>query len=207
MRNRLVAVEPSNLPGEDAYPVYIDSLYDAAQKTITASKAASDGTVLHKRVEAWLTGDLTPLAEVTKEQLDDTQLAFDDVQRLIEAKVDKVLAVERTIWNPRDLYAGTMDLVARDKDGLLTVWDWKRAEKLYPENACQAVAYAEALYEQLAAKEDVYGVVCRLRRTEDDPMGAAYRVRDYGGLLARFLKAKALHEANSTKLEIWEAYA
>jgi hypothetical protein len=56
------------------------------------------------------------------------------------------VAVERVVWSRRHGFAGTVDLVACQADGALSLADWKTGG-LWPEAALQLGAYAIALEE------------------------------------------------------------
>ena len=56
------------------------------------------------------------------------------------------VAVERVVWSRRHRYAGTVDLVACQADGVLVLVDWKSGG-IWPEAALQLGAYAIALEE------------------------------------------------------------
>ena len=65
------------------------------------------------------------------------------------------------------VYAGTVDLVARNKAGELVVADWKRSKGLYAEHAYQVAGYADAI-ETITGEPVVAAYAVRLPRTTDE---------------------------------------
>lgn len=52
--------------------------------------------------------------------------------------------IEQPIWDAHIGYAGTIDLIARAKDGCLEVWDWKSSKGVYDTHHLQLAAYVNA---------------------------------------------------------------
>ena len=83
--------------------------------------------------------------------------------------------VERPVWHPQFLYAGTIDLIGRRGNELI-VLDWKRSKALYRSNMAQVVAYAMALS---ATTDSVFGcAVVRLPQNTDDGADIRYTTLD-----------------------------
>jgi hypothetical protein len=75
------------------------------------------------------------------------------------------VAVERVVWSRRHGFAGTVDLVACQADGVLRLVDWKTGRHPHlPEGALQVGAYAIAL-EEMTGREVREAYVVGLRET------------------------------------------
>jgi hypothetical protein len=76
------------------------------------------------------------------------------------------VAVELMVWSLRHRYAGTIDLVARQADGALTLVDWKTGG-IWVEASLQVAAYVVALEELTGRRvEEAYVVGLRERGYE-----------------------------------------
>ena len=82
----------------------------------------------------------------------------------------KPIMIEQTIWSRKYGYAGTLDLCAdvEEYNGLAVI-DFKTGRGIYPESSLQIAAYAQALIEMGHAEVDMYGIVLRLPKKENDP--------------------------------------
>jgi ATP-dependent exoDNAse (exonuclease V) beta subunit len=86
------------------------------------------------------------------------------------------VAVELMVWSLHHRYAGTIDLVGRQADGVLTLADWKTGG-IWPEAALQLGAYAIAL-EEMTGRRVERAYVVRLWE-------AGYEARQVNLSLAR----------------------
>ena len=107
----------------------------------------------------------------------------------------EMVASEVSIWHPHHHYAGTVDLVAKNKAGELVVADWKRSKGLYPEYAYQVAGYADAI-EAITGEGVVAAYAVRLPRTADEE--AEYEVR-------MVADPKAASETCRAALALWLA--
>ncbi len=101
------------------------------------------GTTVHSFVEAWknnhtpdLTGIDAPYIPYAK-----AFLSF------VEKGLFTFLEHEKTVFSSKHGFAGTLDIIAKDKDGNLWVLDVKTSNDVYPEMGLQLAAYKEALEE------------------------------------------------------------
>ena len=60
----------------------------------------------------------------------------------LEESAYEIENTEVTVWNDAFDVAGTIDVVGRDADGRLVIWDWKTGSGPWPEMALQLGAYA-----------------------------------------------------------------
>jgi hypothetical protein len=60
----------------------------------------------------------------------------------LNENVEEFLHAEVTIFNREYKYAGTCDAIVKLKNGHTAIVDWKTSKNIYPEQALQAVAYA-----------------------------------------------------------------
>ena len=106
----------------------------------------------------------------------------------------RVVASELMVWHPLYEYAGTIDLVCRNKDGMLAVVDVKTGG-VYNEAAMQIAAYAKAL-QQLTGEEVLEGWALRLPRNrnpeEPDSFYEAHQLDDMPHWLDAFMEAHLL---------------
>ena len=106
----------------------------------------------------------------------------------------RVVASELMVWHPLYEYAGTIDLVCRNKDGMLAVVDVKTGG-VYNEAAMQIAAYAKAL-QQLTGEEVLEGWALRLPRNrnpeEPDNFYEAHQLDDMPHWLDAFMEAHLL---------------
>jgi hypothetical protein len=107
----------------------------AAAPWATRDKTATLGTTVHRLAEQVATGGLTE--DITEETLPFVAA----YQAWIAETRPEFLVIEGGIWNERNDYAGTLDLIARI--GRVT-WliDIKTGKGIYPEHALQLAAYA-----------------------------------------------------------------
>lgn len=131
-----------NLPPDDA----VDLLKRAPYRNMR--KKGDIGTAVHEAVDLWMdhlldTVDLPDLTdfEVEIDDLDLLPYVAGAVQYLNQ-HVHRVLHSEVTVFNRQFQYAGTVDLVAKLRNGAIAAIDWKTSNRIYPEHALQLVAYA-----------------------------------------------------------------
>ena len=106
----------------------------------------------------------------------------------------KVVATEIMVWHSFYEYAGTIDLVCRNKDGMLVVVDVKTGG-IYNEDAMQLAAYAKAL-QHLTGEEvaEVWALRLPRERSEDagDRFYEAHQLDDVPYWLDTFMAAHLL---------------
>lgn len=83
----------------------------------------------------------------------DSALAFLDkasLRPLTDRETGQPIAVEFRFWDPRRMFAGTVDYVAWDSDGVLGIYDWKTGEPSDVAAALQTAAYEYGIRLRLA---------------------------------------------------------
>ncbi len=154
---------------KEVYDLWVAGIIEAAKQSPEKERdeAAEAGTSAHELIAELLHGrepDIPdPLAPAVR-----GGLAFVRDYQL------ELVASEVSIWHPQRHYAGTVDLVARNKAGELVVADWKRSKGLYAEHAYQVAGYANAI-EAITGEAVVAAYAVRLPRTADEK--AEYEAR------------------------------
>ena len=118
------------------YDGWVDRLADTVKRAADVKRdaAAKRGTDIHADVCYTIATRSTP------ETLEVQQaLAF------IKNHNYTVEATEVTVWSELLGIAGTIDVVAREPEGNLVIWDWKSGSGPWPEMALQLGAYAMLL--------------------------------------------------------------
>jgi hypothetical protein len=127
--------------------------YSMVPQDILAA-AQARGTRVHKALHYHLEGvlDWDSVDEVDRgyvesglEYLDRAQL-----QPLRDPDSKEILGVEYRFWDERDMTAGTIDYLAWEEDGWLSVNDWKTGEPSDVAAPLQTAAYAEYARRHLA---------------------------------------------------------
>lgn len=130
-----------NLPPDDA----IDLLKRAPYRNM--KNRGNIGTAVHEAVELWIEDGIEipdmSKAEVEVEDMDLLPYIAGAVQYLNQ-HVERVIHSEVTVFNRTYEYAGTVDAIAKLKNGHICAVDWKTSNNVYPEHALQLVAYSNA---------------------------------------------------------------
>lgn len=77
----------------------------------------------------------------------------------LDTDVAEVLYVEETVWSDGPVYAGTIDLVVRRKDGAAVIYDLKTSKRIRTKYRLQTAAYLNALRERAGLVADYRGIV------------------------------------------------
>ena len=180
MQSSFLSSHPSQF-GEGTYKDWVESTINKGWNSMweKSSEGADAGTTAHELIAQYINdhaGDVAAaLDEAGRIQEDHPELGNAVVAGLRFLDVDGLqpVAVELAVYHPQFLYAGTIDLVGRDPEGVLTVVDWKRVKgRLYPEHDFQIAAYAATL--QVLTGEDVHPCVVRLpQESEGEEIGEA----------------------------------
>ena len=132
----------------------------ALQYPRTAAVVSENGTLNHEAIEAYIkTGhwpDQSPrqfdiMCDLQDEGSDIVAWGYRESFRHIEPLIEEVLLCEAQLYHPWG-FAGSMDCLARFKDGRLVGMDWKSAyktkNKIYPKPGylMQAAAYGLATH-------------------------------------------------------------
>jgi hypothetical protein len=142
----------------------------AHQKALT--KAGEIGSEAHALIEWNLRKEMGQKVGPQPEISDKALWAFMAYEEWRKGAGLVPKAMEQMIWNPRDGYAGTMDLygtVTIDGAPCLAILDWKTGKAIYAESALQNAAYVRALIEMEQIPAPIHGLIVRLPKVEGDP--------------------------------------
>jgi len=130
-----------------------------AEEIPTPSKIATDfGSAVHTAIEEALA------AQQTEEESWIDPKVYQATRNVVEwlDKMEyKVLDYEVTVYHPTMLYAGTIDCVA-ERQGNITLMDWKTGNSLYADAQAQLAGYALA-YKELTGIDPTTALVLRSR--------------------------------------------
>jgi predicted RecB family nuclease len=107
-----------------------------------ARKAPLDtGSLVHRMIEAEIHGDERP--EVPEEYAAGVESAYGAWREWMESYDMKIEATEWPLVSETYRFAGTIDLVMRDRQGRLAIGDIKAANSIYVDHLLQLAAYGE----------------------------------------------------------------
>lgn len=120
-------------------------------------KEAGDiGTEVHNAIESYIKDGFMPEFEGKKKKM------FDNFIKWADENIGEFIESERRLYSQEHWFAGTVDMVFKDKDGRVWIGDIKTSKAVYPEYFAQMGGYQVAL-EEMDGDQDVYGyVVIRL---------------------------------------------
>lgn len=109
-----------------------------------SSEAAGRGTTVHSIIEVY---------KHTKEHVEGVPEAFRGYANAFRSWIDdydiEILENERTVFSEKYSYAGTLDIIAKNKkSGKTLIVDVKTGKDIYPEAFLQLSAYKQALAEE-----------------------------------------------------------
>lgn len=168
---------------ENVYVCNNEQLEEAKNAHRAKKEAAADfGTVVHDKIEGYirwcidnnngaptdqyefdLTGTgLTP-AKVTR-----VEVNLNDFVAWAQENVGTFLESEARLYSENHWYAGTVDIIYRDKDGNTWIADIKTSGAVYPEYYAQMGGY-DIAYEEMNGNQNIYGyLVIRLDKEKGD---------------------------------------
>lgn len=112
----------------------------------TRDEAGMRGKDVHKLIENYIRGGKTTKTKQIKGYIEAYQRFKKDVPH-------RIIASEKIVWSKKCGYAGTLDCIAKKKDGELVILDFKTGKYVYEESALQLTAYLEALREMYPKKK------------------------------------------------------
>jgi len=162
--------------------------------TVYRDKAGKFGTVLHELARAYADHEEIPIPE-------SHSTVF--VNLVTVARNLHIVNTEFPVYSLTDRYAGTVDAIALDPGGKVTLIDYKTSSRMAPEYAMQLAAYARAFQEMFPEVPPPSACCVRL---EKEMYGAEVKyVLDVAASYEGFLAAKRLKESLSKPQ--WEAGA
>ena len=190
VRNALHEYAAGPFVKKEDYDLWVAGIIEAAKQSPEKErdKAAEAGTSAHDLIAELLHGREPDIPDPLEPAVLGALAFVRDYQL-------EMVASEVSIWHPHHHYAGTVDLVARNKAGELVVADWKRSKGLYPEHAYRVAGYADAI-EAITGEPVVAAYAVRLPRAADEK--AEYEVRMVADL-------KAASETCRAALALWLA--
>lgn len=113
-------------------------------------KAASIGTIAHRLIELYLLGEEmkeNESREFPPSDMEKAIAASESFKDWWASKGYEVVQTEAQYVSERYKYGGTIDLVAKDKDGNFIIIDFKTSNGVYADHKIQVAAYAEMFEE------------------------------------------------------------
>ena len=108
--------------------------------------AASAGTLVHELFEAHLRGQ--PLPEVPDNKVGQAALqGFENAKRWLEGSALEIQPYEKPLVSRTYRYGGTPDALAKSRNSVISLTDWKTSRGIYAEMAIQMAAYRQLLKE------------------------------------------------------------
>lgn len=138
--------------------------------------AADLGTVVHARIEAWLKGDELEPDGIPEPLFEDSIHGFERFREWWTANGFTLVESEhQLVYDTTEMaYGGTIDIVALDPDGKLTIIDIKTTKKSYywpyAETIAQVSAYAEAYQRSLRGVDRL--IALRVGKDRNDSVEA-----------------------------------
>ena len=109
------------------------------------NSAANLGNRAHELLSTYINAKIEK-TNVAVEVPEDLQSAWESFQQWEQdAGIDQWYKTEFAVYSEAFGYAGSVDALARNREGKWMVIDWKTSKYLFPENAMQVAAYANAL--------------------------------------------------------------
>jgi hypothetical protein len=107
--------------------------------------AADVGSVAHFFIECWFSGDQPDVSEFSRSAIDVASMVFEKFKKAWDKNQLTLVSSEVSLVSDSLRYGGTLDIVARDKDGQLVLGDIKSQPRIYG-----------AVYRQLAGYENLW---------------------------------------------------
>jgi len=140
-------------------------------------RAADIGTQIHSRIRWFLArqvGQEAGECPVISEAAARGYISFTDWWGRAGLKP---IRVEQPVWHAVLGYAGTIDLIAEDADGVVDVYDYKSGKGIYLEHHLQARAYVEAARIWTPVRS---ANLIRLPKSVDDSFDEARDIEELG---------------------------
>jgi hypothetical protein len=154
-------------------------------------KAGDIGSQAHQRIEWLLRGELLQKVGYEPPIVPEAQIAVDAWLKWRKSVNFKPIAVESQIWSHVHGYAGTLDCMCAEVNGVVTLCDWKTGKAVYYEAHLQNAAYRVAVRE-MGIADPKAGLILRLPKTKEEPGFEAVPARDEQRCFEVFLAAKTL---------------
>jgi hypothetical protein len=154
-------------------------------------KAGEIGTQAHKMIEWILRSQLCQDVGASPVIGPEAQIAVSSWQNWREEVNLKPISVESVVVSHKYQYAGTMDYLCAEVNGVETLCDWKTGKRVYYEAHIQNAAYRVAIRE-MGIADPKQGLILRLPKTKEEPGFEAVPARDEQPCFEVFLACKKL---------------
>jgi hypothetical protein len=168
-------------------------------------KAGEIGTQAHQMIEWTLRMELCQTVGPSPEIGPEAKLAYAAWVRWRDTVKFKPILIESQVVSHKYQYAGTMDYLCAEVNGIETLCDWKTGKRVYYEAHLQNAAYRQAVRE-MGVADPKAGLILRLPKTKEDPTFEAVPARCEAECFALFLAAKQLW-IDMDKEDKWEPQA
>ena len=177
-----------------------DERYEIIMETANRTRdvAAADGTQIHEWAELLLGGH--PV-DVPSQHV----AAVEGFAKFWESAGFEATHTERRVWSPADgpyaAYAGTLDLIARDREGAVWLLDHKTGKGVYPDVGYQLAGYSGARWIQIGEQDFPMPPIDRWGVLHIRPDGTSlHEVQRRPDASARWLMVREWHAAKSPGL-------
>lgn len=123
--------------------------------TKARDKAGDKGTIIHEKIEEYVNQCLN---ENNGEPMEASGNYVEQFAHWARENVSKFVFSEKRLYSEKHWYAGTVDIIYRDKNDKLWIADVKTSNGIYPEMFAQMGGYMIAL-EEMGDCQDFYGAV------------------------------------------------
>jgi hypothetical protein len=164
-------------------------------------KAGEIGTQVHKLIEWTLRMQLCQKVGPSPEIGPEAQIAYLSWEQWRKSVNLRPISVESTVVSHKHKYAGTMDYLCAEVNGVETLCDWKTGKKVYYEAHLQNAAYRVAIRE-MGIADPKQGLILRLPKTKDEPGFEAVPAREEESCFEVFLACKTLWQ-DMQKVDKW----
>jgi len=160
--------------------------------------AADAGTLGHWLVECHLKRQEPDLSDFAPAVISLAESAYIKWLTWWDKSGFELVSSEAQLVSDTHAYGGTLDILARDRDGNMTLVDLKTSKAIYEEYWHQVAAYGQ-LYDEKAEKKITRYIICRIGKETDD---ADFEVQERTSVaknLAVFNAALVLYRAMKAK--------
>jgi hypothetical protein len=144
------------------------------------SKQACDiGTLAHFYIECFLNNQVADLSDYTQEERDKALVCYHKFLEWWETQDLEVVATEIQLVNELYRYGGTIDLIAKRKNGDHVLMDFKTSKKIGDSYWRQAAGYAALWNHNKAPNDVVYENIIRSIGTDPNTPFSSNRIKDH----------------------------
>jgi hypothetical protein len=155
--------------------------------------AADIGTVAHFLNECWLTQDEPDLSDFSRTAINGGSMVHEKFKKTWEQEGLSLVHCEHQLVSEQHSYGGTLDIVARDRDGQLVLVDEKSSPRIYGSFYRQLAGY-EALWNEHNAEQIARRVIFRHGKVDAEDVEIRW-LPDLSKHLNVFYKQLALYYA------------